>query len=47
MHSWLDLQYGRIHCDLRSYDDDQVRQVYDWFVREAVAGARPSTGTKD
>jgi LysR family glycine cleavage system transcriptional activator len=25
----------RIYCDLRSYDDDQVRRVYEWFVREA------------
>ena len=30
----------RIHCDLRSYDDDQVRRVYDWFIREAGTGAR-------
>ena len=28
----------RIHCDLRSYDDDQVRRVYDWFITEAGAG---------
>lgn len=27
----------RIYCDLRSYDDDQVRRVYDWFMREAGA----------
>jgi LysR family transcriptional regulator, glycine cleavage system transcriptional activator len=25
----------RIYCDLRSYDDDQVRRVYEWFLREA------------
>lgn len=25
----------RIYCDLRSYDDDQVRRVYEWFIREA------------
>jgi len=25
----------RIYCDLRTYDDDQVRRVYDWFIREA------------
>jgi len=25
----------RIYCDLRSYDDDQVRRVYEWFVRQA------------
>lgn len=32
----------RIHCDLRSYDDDQVRRVYDWFIRETTAGERNS-----
>jgi len=25
----------RIYCDLRSYEDEQVRRVYAWFVREA------------
>jgi DNA-binding transcriptional LysR family regulator len=25
----------RIYCDLRTYDDDQVRRVHDWFIREA------------
>jgi LysR family glycine cleavage system transcriptional activator len=25
----------RIYCDLRSYKDDQVRRVYEWFLREA------------
>jgi LysR family glycine cleavage system transcriptional activator len=25
----------RIYCDLRSYSDDQVRRVYEWFIREA------------
>jgi LysR family glycine cleavage system transcriptional activator len=25
----------RIYCDLRSYEDDQVRRVYEWFIREA------------
>jgi LysR family transcriptional regulator, glycine cleavage system transcriptional activator len=25
----------RIYCDLRSYGDDQVRRVYEWFIREA------------
>jgi LysR family glycine cleavage system transcriptional activator len=25
----------RIYCDLRSYDDGQVRRVYEWFIREA------------
>jgi LysR family glycine cleavage system transcriptional activator len=29
----------RIHCDLRSYDDDQVRRVYDWFIRETAGAA--------
>jgi DNA-binding transcriptional LysR family regulator len=37
----------RIHCDLRSYDDDQVRRVYDWFVREAGTGPRPRTDPTD
>lgn len=27
----------RIYCDLRTYDDDQVRRVYDWFTQEAIA----------
>jgi LysR family transcriptional regulator, glycine cleavage system transcriptional activator len=26
----------RIYCDLRTYDDDQVRRVYDWFTQEAA-----------
>jgi len=26
----------RIYCDLRSYEDDQVRRVYEWFIREAA-----------
>lgn len=26
----------RIYCDLRTYDDDQVRRVYDWFTQEAT-----------
>ncbi len=34
----------RIYCDLRSYDDDQVRRVYDWFIRETAAGAGLSAG---
>ena len=34
----------RIHCDLRSYDDDQVRRVYDWFIRETAAAARDFAG---
>lgn len=25
----------RIYCDRRSYGDDQVRRVYEWFIREA------------
>jgi LysR family glycine cleavage system transcriptional activator len=29
----------RIYCDLRSYDDDQVRRVYDWIIRETGGGA--------
>ena len=28
----------RIYCDLRSYEDPQVRRVYEWFIREAQAG---------
>jgi DNA-binding transcriptional LysR family regulator len=30
----------RIYCDLRSYDDDQVRRVYEWFIREAERSER-------
>jgi LysR family transcriptional regulator, glycine cleavage system transcriptional activator len=32
----------RIYCDLRSYEDDQVRRAYEWFLREAdsLSGAR-------
>ena len=37
----------RIHCDLRSYDDDQVRRVYDWFIRETVAGAPGTVKAKE
>lgn len=37
----------RIYCDLRSYDDDQVRRVYDWFIRETDAGAPSSATPKD
>lgn len=33
----------RIYCDLRSYDDDQVRRVYDWFIREAGDSAARAT----
>jgi hypothetical protein len=29
----------RIYCDLRTYDDDQVRRVYEWFIREAAHSA--------
>jgi DNA-binding transcriptional LysR family regulator len=25
----------RIYCDLRTFDDDQVRRLYDWFIGEA------------
>jgi LysR family glycine cleavage system transcriptional activator len=28
----------RIYCDLRSYQDDQVRRVYEWFIRGAERG---------
>jgi len=36
----------RIYCDLRTYDDDQVRRVYEWFIRAAGPGeaAAPSAG---
>ena len=37
----------RIHCDLRSYDDNQVRRVYDWFMRETGAGARKVPAAED
>lgn len=37
----------RIYCDLRSYDDDQVRRVYDWFVRETAVNAPPATPGAD
>jgi len=36
----------RIHCDLRSYEDDQVRRVYDWFIRESAAGASKAGRTE-
>ena len=36
----------RIHCDLRSYDDDQVRRVYDWFIRETDVAAQESAKPK-
>jgi DNA-binding transcriptional LysR family regulator len=29
----------RIYCDLRTFDDDQVRRVYDWFIQDAAASA--------
>jgi len=32
----------RIYCDLRSYDDDQVRRVYEWFIHEAERSERAS-----
>lgn len=32
----------RIYCDLRTYEDDQVRRVYEWFIREAVQSASGS-----
>jgi LysR family transcriptional regulator, glycine cleavage system transcriptional activator len=34
----------RIYCDLRSYDDDQVRRVYDWFISEAARSERAGAG---
>ncbi len=34
----------RIYCDLRSYDDDQVRRVYEWFIREAERSERAAAG---
>jgi LysR family transcriptional regulator, glycine cleavage system transcriptional activator len=37
----------RIYCDLRSYDDDQVRRVYEWFVREAADGSTPAARDTD
>jgi LysR family glycine cleavage system transcriptional activator len=30
----------RIYCDLRSYEDDQVRRVYEWFICEAERSER-------
>ena len=33
----------RIYCDLRTYDDDQVRRVYEWFIREAEGNAVAAT----
>ncbi len=33
----------RIYCDLRSYDDDQVHRVYEWFIRETAAVASPDS----
>ncbi len=29
----------RIYCDLRSYEDDRVLGVYEWFLREVEQGA--------
>ena len=37
----------RIHCDLRSYDDDQVRRVYDWFIVQSGAAAQGVSKFKD
>jgi LysR family transcriptional regulator, glycine cleavage system transcriptional activator len=34
----------RIYCDLRSYDDDQVRRVYEWFICEAETKERAAVG---
>jgi LysR family glycine cleavage system transcriptional activator len=33
----------RIYCDLRSYEDDQVRRVYEWFAQSAAATTAPCT----
>jgi len=33
----------RIHCELRSYEDEQVRRVYEWFLRETGASQRAKT----
>jgi len=27
----------RIYCDLRTFDDDQVRRLYDWFISETTS----------
>lgn len=37
----------RIYCDLRSYDDAQVRRVYEWFVREASEQRSSATTATD
>jgi LysR family glycine cleavage system transcriptional activator len=29
----------RIYCDLRTYEDEQVRRVHDWFIRSAARTA--------
>jgi LysR family glycine cleavage system transcriptional activator len=34
----------RIYCDLRTYDDDQVRRVNDWFIRQAARNGRGLLG---
>jgi LysR family transcriptional regulator, glycine cleavage system transcriptional activator len=34
----------RIYCDMRSYDDDQVRRVYEWLIREAERPPRATLG---
>jgi DNA-binding transcriptional LysR family regulator len=39
---WFPQAAYRIYCDLRSYDDNQVRRVYDWFIHENAAVAPPS-----
>jgi LysR family glycine cleavage system transcriptional activator len=31
----------RILCDSRTYDDDPVRRVHDWFIRECAAREAP------
>jgi LysR family glycine cleavage system transcriptional activator len=37
----------RIFCDLRTYDDDQVRRVYKWFIRECGASAPNGVSPND
>ena len=40
---WFPQAAYRIYCDLRSYDDNQVRRVYDWFLRETAAVVSPAS----
>jgi LysR family transcriptional regulator, glycine cleavage system transcriptional activator len=34
----------RIYCDVRSYDDRQVRRVYEWVIREAARAPQAMLG---